>query len=303
MSNHAIINKSNAFDLNNHRAYENWRDEKLENYPDKAEQLIVEINNPKQLTHAEHKAIMDRCSKSNMAVYVSKECSNPDKRIASELAEQFALRTLDKNMGADDDGITSLQVSDTEGRDRYIPYSNKAIHWHTDGYYNKLDQQIHALNLHCVRPAMQGGENALLDHEIAYIRLRDTNPDYIQALMSAKAMTIPANIKDGIIIRPDRSGPVFSTWGNNGIHMRYTERAHNIIWNNNSTTLAAVKALETLLHSTDPYIFRLTLQSGWGLISNNVLHDRSGFNDDNNATRLLYRLRYFEGIISDQHYS
>jgi len=296
MQKHAHMNTDNPFDLDNHHAYENWRDKKMENYPDKAEQLIVEINNPKKLSNAEHYAIIERCNKSNMTVYISREGNNPDKRIASSLAEQFGLQTLDKNMGADDDGITSLQVSKTEGRERYIPYSNKSIHWHTDGYYNKLDRQIHALNLHCVRPAMKGGENALLDHEIAYIRLRDENPDYIHALMSPKAMTIPANEKDGIVIRPDRSGPVFSIWGKNILHMRYTARAHNVIWNNDSMTLAAVKALETLLHSDDPYIFRLTLQPGWGLISNNVLHDRSEFTDDKLSPRLLYRLRYFEGL-------
>jgi len=296
MPGYAMTNSNSAFDLDNQLAYENWRDAKLENYPDKAEQLIVEINDPTKLTTAERQAVIERCNKSNMCVYISKTGTNPDKRIASTLAEQLGLKTLDKNMGADDDGITSLQVSQIQGRERYIPYSNKAIHWHTDGYYNKLDQQIHALNLHCVRPAMEGGENALLDHEIAYIRLRDENPDHIRALMSPKAMTIPANIKDDVIIRPARSGPVFSVWGNDMLHMRYTERVHNVIWNSNPVTQAAVQALEKLLHSNDPYIYRLTLQSGWGLISNNVLHDRSEFSDDENASRLLYRLRYFESL-------
>lgn len=296
MPNSECINLNNPFDLDNHLAYENWRDNKLENYPNRSEQLIVEINDPNHLTGSEHQAISQRCRKSNMTVYVSKQEGDLDKQHVTNLAKQFGLLTLDRNMGADDDGITSLQVSQVEGRERYIPYSNKSIHWHTDGYYNKLDKQIHALNLHCVRPALKGGENALLDHEIAYIRLRDENPDYIQALMSANAMTIPANEKDGIIIRPERSGPVFSIWKNNVLHMRYTERAHNLIWHNNSMTQSAVKALKTLLHSDDPYIFRLTLQPGWGLISNNVLHDRSGFEDDKNAPRLLYRLRYFEGL-------
>jgi len=291
-----MTNSNSAFDLDNQLAYENWRDAKLENYPDKAEQLIVEINDPTKLTVAERQAVIERCNKSNMCAYISKAGTNPDKRIASTLAEQLGLKTLDKNMGADDDGITSLQVSQIQGRERYIPYSNKAIHWHTDGYYNKLDQQIHALNLHCVRPAMEGGENALLDHEIAYIRLRDENPDYIRAFMSPNAMTIPSNIKDGVIIRPARSGPVFSVWGNDRLHMRYTERAHNVIWNSNSVTQAAVQALEKLLHSNDPYIYRLTLQSGWGLISNNVLHDRSEFSDDESKSRLLYRLRYYESL-------
>jgi len=291
-----IDNKS-PFNLNNQDAYEKWRDQKLNNYPEKAEQLIVEINDPLNLTDAEYQAISERCKKTNMTVYIGNTGTDPDKRFASSLAKKFGLQNLDKNMGADDDGITSLQVSSVKGRERYIPYSDKAIHWHTDGYYNKLDKQIHALNLHCVRPAREGGENAVLDHEIAYIRLRDKNPDHIRAFMESDAMTIPANINDGETIRPDRTGPVFSVFGNNILHMRYTERKHNVIWKDNENTKAAVEALETLLHSKDPYIYRLTLQPGWGLISNNVLHDRSGFNDDESVPRLLYRLRYFDRLV------
>lgn len=292
----ALINKMNAFDLKNTEAYEKWRESKLNNYPDKAEQLIVEINNPLMLTPAEKQALIDRISKTNMAVYISSEGSDPDKNIPSRLSQQMELYQLDKNMGADDDGITSLQVSNEEGRERYIPYSNKGIHWHTDGYYNAHDKQIYALNLHCVRPAEQGGENAVLDHEIAYIRLRDENPDYIEALMDSSAMTIPANIQDDVVIRPERSGPVFSVSADGYLHMRYTERAHNIAWDDKPILRDAVQYLEKILHSDDPYIYRLTLQSGWGLLSNNVLHDRSAFTDADRAPRLLYRSRYYDRI-------
>jgi hypothetical protein len=118
------------------------------------------------------------------------------------------------------------------------------------------DQQIRSLLLHRVRPASEGGENALLDHEIAYIRL----------------------------------------------HMRYTARTPSIEWKTDAESQAAVKALEILLASDDPFIYRLTLQSGWGLISNNVLHDRSGFNDDVSQARLLYRLRYFDRISRIDHH-
>lgn len=300
MSTSTAISIQSAFDLNNQRAYEDWRDRKLDNYPDKAEQLIVEINDPMQLTKAEHQAIAERCNKSNMAIYSSKAVSNPggnlDKRIALQLARQFGLHKLDHNMGADDDGITSLQVSHTEGREHYIPYTRKAIHWHTDGYYNSLNKQVHALCLHCVRPAQEGGENALLDHEMAYIRLRDKNPEHIHALMQPEAMSIPANINKGTLIRPERCGPVFSVRSNNTLHMRYTERMQSINWFKNSATQAAVAALEQLLHSGDSAIYRCTLQPGQGLISNNVLHDRSAFIDEKNATRLLYRLRYFNAL-------
>jgi hypothetical protein len=56
--------------------------------------------------------------------------------------------------------------------------------------------------------------------------------------------------------------------------------------------------LENLLNGDSPYIYRGTLQSGWGLLSNNVLHDRSGFEDDDDPAkkRLLYRARYFDRI-------
>lgn len=291
-----IISSQSPFDLANQQAYEIWRSQKLENYPTDAQNLIVEVNDPRNLSDAERHEFNRICNKTNMAVYISKEGANPDKRIALFLADQFGLKTLDKNMGADDDGITSLKVAADEGHERYIPYTNKAIHWHTDGYYNTREKQIHALNLHCVRPAKQGGENALMDHEIAYIRLRDENPDFIHALMSPTAMTIPANIKDGKVVRPERTGPVFSVTKGGVLHMRYTERAHNIVWSSDLITLQAVEYLESILNSNDEYIYRLILQPGWGLVSNNVLHDRGVFKDHESAPRLLYRLRYYETL-------
>ncbi len=290
------ICESKPFDLNNDAAYEAWRADKLKDYPDEAGQLIVEIDDPRHLTQAEREALLERCDKANMAIYTSRSGDDPDKLIPATLGAQLGLRHLDRNMGADDDGITSLQVVDDQWRTHYIPYTNRPIHWHTDGYYNSLDRQIHALLLHCVSPAAEGGENALLDHEIAYIRLRDQNPVYIRALMAPDAMTIPANVDNGKVIRPARTGPVFSVTHDGRLHMRYTARTRSIEWKDNPQTRAAVKALERLLASVDPFIYRLTLQPGWGLVSNNVLHNRSGFNNDSAHTRLLYRLRYFDRI-------
>ncbi len=296
MYNPILAFQDSPFDPDNHSAYQAWRERKLDGYPGNADELVVEINDPRSLSDAEHQAILEICEKTNMAVYKSRQGTDPDKLIPATLGAQLGLRYLDRNIGADDDGITTLQVVDGEWRGRYIPYTNRGIHWHTDGYYNGLDQQIHALLLHCVQPAAQGGENALFDHEIAYIRLRDMNPDYIKALMVPDVMTIPANIENGSMVRPARSGPVFSTHSSGCLHMRYTARSHNIVWKSDPPTRAAVGALEELLKSDDPFIYRLTLQPGWGLISNNVLHDRSGFDDDEEHSRLLYRLRYFDRV-------
>ena len=293
------MNENNPFDLDNNSAYESWRAEKLKDYPEKAEELVVKINDPHNLSKAEKQAIVDRCKKTNMAVYVSPTGEDPDKSIPFDLAKQFGLKKLNKNMGADDDGITALKIQNDPLHKRYIPYTNRLIHWHTDGYYNAKDEQIMALNLHCVRPAKEGGENAVMDHEIAYILLRDQNPEHIKVFMQTDAMTIPANIVDGKEIRPARSGPVFSTTENGQLHMRYTARAHNVIWKDDDATQKAVAALDEILKSNSKYIYRLTLQSGWGLISNNVLHDRSGFTDDEAHPRLLYRSRFHDALVLD----
>ena len=285
------------FDLDNEKAYQAWRENKLENYPEKVADLIVEIKNPAALSSAEFEAIQTLLVKTNMAVFAGNTGDNPDKAIPAKLGEQFGLTELDDNMGADD-GVTSLKVVSGQWRGGYIPYTDKPIHWHTDGYYNAVDHQIRGLLLHCIAPAAKGGENALLDHEMAYIHLRDNSPDYIRVLMSNDVMTIPANSVDGKEIRPDRVGPVFSVMPDGNLHMRYTARTRSINWKKDAVTQAAVKSLGEFLNSDSPYIYRATLQSGQGLISNNVLHDRAGFEDNESVKRLLYRLRYYQRIVN-----
>lgn len=58
------------------------------------------------------------------------------------------------------------------------------------------------------------------------------------------------------------------------------------------------KLLNAQLPDGLPFIYRGTLQAGWGLISNNVLHDPSAFEDgpEPAAKRLLYRARYYDRI-------
>ena len=259
-------NKNSPFDLANEAGYAAWRDQKLENYPTSIEQLIVEINDPRRLTKAEAEALLTRARKTNMAIYAGPTGGDPDKAIPRSLGKQFGLTELDYNMGADDDGVTSLQVVEGKWRSGYIPYTNRPIHWHTDGYYNLPERQIHGLLLHCVSAAASGGENALLDHEIAYIHLRDRNPDYIRAMMTATVMTIPPNNENGEQLRPARSGPVFSVLEDGSLHMRYTARTRSIEWSQEPVTLAAVKTLEAFLDSPSAYIYRATLQPGQGLI-------------------------------------
>jgi len=285
---------TSPFDLANEDGYAAWRDRKLEGYPDSVDQLIVEISDPRRLTKAEFEALRTRARKTNMAIYACPADGNPDKAIPRSLGAQFGLTELDYNMGADDDGVTSLKVVEGKWRSGYIPYTNRPIHWHTDGYYNLPERQIQGLLLHCVSTAARGGENALLDHEIAYIHLRDSNPDYIHALTAGNVMTIPPNNENGEQLRPARSGPVFSVMEDGRLHMRFTARTRSIEWSPDPLAQSAVKSLKAFLDSPSPYIYRAILQPGQGVICNNVLHDRSGFDEHGGHKRQLYRLRYYQ---------
>jgi hypothetical protein len=281
------------FDLNDTAAYAAWRERKLADHPRSLEELIVEVGDPRNLTAPEKAALADRVGRCNMAIYAGRTRDDADKEIVMALGRAFGLTRLDHNAGADEDAVTSLQISDDARHTGYIPYSNRPIAWHTDGYYNSPDQQIHGLLLHCVRPALEGGANRLLDHEIAYIRLRDRDPAHVAALMRPDAMTIPANVAEGKTLRDATPGPVLAVHGSH-LHMRYTARKRNVVWHDDPQTQAAVRALEEVLARDEPLAFEATLQGGWGLLSNNVLHTRTGFEDGSH--RLLYRARYYDRI-------
>jgi hypothetical protein len=235
-----------------------------------------------------------------MVIYtINKDTTDfADKKIVEALGREFGLNRLDSNLCADSDSITSLQVIEGGRKQGYIPYSNLKLSWHSDGYYNKPEQQIRGVILHCVSNAAEGGENALLDHEMLYIHLRDHNPAYISALMKDDVMTIPPNVEEGEEIRGAQSGAVFSVDPDTGsLHMRYSARKRNIIWRDDAITTAAVNEIDRFLASDSPWILRHRLEPGEGLICNNVLHNRTAFKDgDASHQRLIYRGRYFDRI-------
>ncbi len=280
-------------------AYRRWRDEKLAGYPRRAEDLVVELRDPLAPSAAEVAELTRVCRAANLVIYTGPASGTGDKDIPRRLGERLGLTRLDANMLADDDGVSSLSVAPGKAARGYIPYSNKRLLWHTDGYYNPPARRIRAFILHCAQPAADGGENGLLDHEIAYILLRDADPDYIRVLSAPDAMTIPANTEEGSETRPAEAGPVFSVDAETGgLHMRYTARTRSIEWQPDSATRAAVQFLERLLASDSPYVFRHRLTAGQGLVCNNVLHNRSAFQDDpaRRLHRLLYRARFYNHI-------
>jgi hypothetical protein len=298
------------FDLNNTNAYEQWRERKLESaqtYIKKTPPHFLPIfKNGQAPTKDELNEILRQCAINSFCLYRIKdttenkgETDNSTKKAnILELAKQLGVSRLDSNICADQDSLTSITQTSHEGQHDYIPYSNKRLSWHTDGYYNPPARRINTMLLHCAQPAKEGGESLFMDHEIAYILLRDENPDYIEALMQPNAMTIPANILDGKVIREAQTGPVFLLNSQGQLHMRYSARKRNIEWQQNSPTLEALEFLDSLLNSDSDYIIKHTLNAGEGIICRNILHCRTAFDDYEEAQkkRLLFRGRYYDEL-------
>ncbi|QQZ27931.1 taurine catabolism dioxygenase TauD [Thiothrix subterranea] len=289
---------NSPFNLNELTTYQTWRNKKLSAYPLRPEALMTTIADPENPTNTEIAQLQRICHQHNLALYHFVQGDVRSKRHVHRLGQKVGLLRLDSNLCADEDSLTSLHVTSHAGQHDYIPYTNKPLSWHTDGYYNLPEEQIHGMLLHCAQPALEGGESWLMDHEIAYILLRDANPDYIHALMHPNAFTIPANILNGEIIRPEQSGPVFSVTAAGHLHMRYSARQRNVIWRDDPMTREAADFLLNLWQQDSPYKIGYTLQAGEGLLCNNVLHNRTAFkdSDDPTQTRLLYRGRYFDRV-------
>jgi alpha-ketoglutarate-dependent taurine dioxygenase len=285
------------FALDQPGAYRRWREAKLARHPRRAEELVVEVRDPRALTAAEAAEIRRACARSNMAVYASPLADLADKSIARRLGEQLGLGAPLANLLADEDAITSLEAVPEKAGRGYIPYTNRRLLWHTDGYYNGPEETVRSFILHCVRPAERGGELRLLDPDVAYILLRDADPEYVRALSAPGALTIPANEEAPDAGRPARAGPVFSVRAG-ALHMRYTARVKSIEWAADEATRAAVRFLAETLESASPWVLGLRLEGGQGIVCNNVLHARAAFEDPPAPApgRLVYRARHLARV-------
>jgi alpha-ketoglutarate-dependent taurine dioxygenase len=286
----------NPFLPGNDAAYARWRGRKLDGRARSAADLVVDVRDPRALTPAEKAEIVRRCRRDNMAIYASAVVEE-DKAVPRRLGAQLGLATLDTNFLADEDGITSIAVTGAKAAAGFIPYTTHRIRWHTDGYYNPPALRIRAMLLHCVRDAASGGDTALLDHELAYLLLRDDDPALVRALMQPDALVIPARTDEEGVARPAAAGPVFAIEpGTGDLHMRYTARTRSVAWKDDAATAAASSRLLAILDGDSGCVLRTRLAPGMGLVCNNVLHERSAFEDDPARPRLLYRARYVERI-------
>jgi len=284
-------------DLTTEAGYGPWRTDKLKQAQSALDRGPVELSSLSDPTDSERAELVLRCRNTNFAWYSTPDVAADSENTRVSLRNFVAglgLTIAEAHRSAEDEGIVALRVTNAKKQAGFIPYSNRAMNWHTDGYYNAPENRISAFVLHCVEQAAEGGTNDLLDPELIYIRLRDHNPDYLAALMHPQAMTIPENVEEDGAVRPVSVGPVFYPDPQTGrMQMRYTARTRSISWRDDPATQAAEAWLRAYLAKGDPLALHIRMQPGQGVLNNNVLHNRTGFeNSDMGGTRLIYRVRF-----------
>ncbi len=299
----SVLEKKNLHDspwnLDDDAPFLAWREEKLRQCQALHDAPAIPIRDLAAPSEAEQEEIRKRCALTNMALYQCEEKDSDADTVRAALrgfSETFGLEIAEKHRSAGSHGIVALTVTQKASQRGYIPYSTRAMNWHTDGYYNSAEEQIRAMVLHCFRPAAAGGRNQFLDPEIAYIRLRDHNKDFIKALSHPAAMTIPENREDNGKVRPESVGPVFSVAPDGRLVMRYTARTRSIKWRDDELTKQAVTFLQNLLERGDPLMQTVTLTAGQGVLCNNSLHNRTGFENETDNRRMLFRVRFHNPV-------
>ena len=263
-----------------------WAEEKEKNIPQNTDGIIVNIHNINNVKISEIAKIKETINKYNSCIYSSKVALKTNTNLL-KFAESVGMRTYDCNNIESNEisTITPLQ----NNKINYIPYTDKSLNWHTDGYYDK--KSIFSWLLHCVNPATEGGENFLLDHELVLREYIFGNDD-IDDLMAGDALTIPES-KD--TSRSEISTYVFSFKNQyKKLHMRFSMRKDNIGTSPKANS-AMTKLREIIENDCAKYSLTYKLQKNEGIITNNILHGREAFKDDK-VKRKLLRIRSYERL-------
>ena len=263
-----------------------WAEEKEKNIPQNRDGILVNIHDINNVKTSEIAKIKETIYKYNSCIYSSKIALKSNTNLL-KFVELVGMRTYDcNNIDSNEiSTITPLQNS----KINYIPYTDKLLNWHTDGYYDK--KSIFSWLLHCVNPATQGGENYLLDHELVLREYLLRNDD-INNLMAEDALTIP---ESKYTSRSEISTYIFSFKNKyKRLHMRFSMRKDNI-GTSAKASPAIIKLREIIEGNCAKYSLTYKLQKNEGIITNNILHGRKAFKDDK-VKRKLLRIRSYERL-------
>ena len=295
MHDHANSRQTARFSLHRDREYRSWRRAKLRALDMPQRMQLTEIRDPRRLSASELSSLSRELARHNFAFYGC--AGRVDANTLRSVGRQLGLVRVDHHLCADRSGVATITDGGTAGGGEFIPYTNRALNWHTDGYYLPGRQRVRAFMLHCVETAQRGGANRFFDHELAYLLLRDREPRWVAALSQRDVLMIPGyDLKPGAA-RPDVFGPVFSVCSDGGLHMRYTARTRHAVWKDETVVREAIGFLHEVLDDNCGYHRRYTLGPGEGLVCANVLHSREAYVDRTPLRRrTLLRARYRDSL-------
>lgn len=279
------------FDLDSDDDYLKWRDEKLAAYPKDVGELVVELADMTAISAAEKAKIAETVERANMCVYTA-GAAKLEMNSLLALGKQLGVSRTDKSVRH----AQSDELTDSGILNRAIPFSTRHCNWHTDATYYGSDNTVQALFLLCKRPALEGGSNKVLDHEVLYIHLRDTQPEALDVLMNKSCFNYRNPATGEVDLH--RGGKVFWTNADGHLCHRFSFRKTDMAWSDESDVARAAKALESLIADEAANVIEGRLASGMGLISNNVLHTREKLVDSNDPAekRLLFRARFYDRV-------
>jgi len=231
-------------------------------------------------------------SNQGFAVYEwNKSAENPRQRELT-LHAKLGLSNPDSGIISGDDSLSLLEDKAGTPSSRFVPYSNRQMNWHTDGYYNAQNESVRCFTLYCIEQAAAGGALTLMNNALLLIALYDENPDWVVSLSHPEAVLFPANKDEEGHHRPDRTTAVFSVFDDGTLNTRFTTRTRNIQWRTPETE-AAAKAAAKLIDNNPQWHTRIRLEKNQGMITANMLHKREAFTDEQtNARRQILRGRY-----------
>jgi len=274
--------------------YRQWRDARL-NLQQEADNTLVPLS-PLLRGTSDTEGLTELCRQVReygFAIYQWSRPSDDPDQDAVALHTKLSLQSIDRGVVTEDSGLSLLTDMAGTSQGRFIPYTTKAMGWHTDGYYNTMDQSLNCFTLHCIRPAQSGGTLTLLDHQLVLIALFDEDPELVELLSHPEAMMLPANRDDIGHDRPERYSPVLfpRSDGTPGAH--FTTRTTHIQWRT-PETLDAAKQMKAVIEDHNDWHHPVRLEAGQGVITRNVLHKREAYTDNPETPRKMLRGRYLQ---------
>ena len=297
-----VINDFRWQDLSSDIEFTAWKNDKIKTFAHVNATVPISVESLTNASSDSISKIKNGCRNVNFALFEIEDLPSSVEEAAKGMtvfAKNFGLRLRETHRSEGEEGVVALKTTSAKRQKGYIPYTPRALNWHTDGYYNDDNAKVHSFVLYCYEPALKGGKNQIIDPEIAYMRMRDENPDFVRAFMHPEAMTIPANEEDDGDGRPASVGPVFFADQVSGrLQMRYTARTRSIEWRDDAVTREAADWMHEWLGQGDEFMVQLRMKAGQGVLNNNVLHNRTSFVDDptGGGHRTMMRARFHDRI-------